>query len=89
LICSEKFEPRIAARYLGGILEFPSFWDQEFHTNHKTVTRKLFERVGQLIEDLDVSSIPPTKAAATNVPVDLDRQGIDLLASALLGGVRF
>jgi hypothetical protein len=79
----------MAVRYLGGILEFPSFWDQEFHTNHETVTNKLFERVGRLVGDLDVTSIPPTRAAPSKICADFDLQGTDLLAFALMRGVSF
>jgi hypothetical protein len=79
----------MAVRYLGGILEFPSFWDQEFHANHETVTNKLFEKVGQLINDLDVTSISPTRDAPNKIRVDFDLQGTDLLAFALMRGISF
>ena len=82
---SDKFEPWIAIRYLGGILESPSFWEQDPHSNHQTVTKKLFERVRQLVEDLDIERWAITDVALRVIRGDV--QGIDILVSALLNGV--
>jgi hypothetical protein len=84
-ITSDKFEPWIAIRYLGGILESPSFWEQEPHSNHRAVTKKLFKRVRQVVEDLDVERWAITDVALRVIRGDV--QGIDILVSALLNGV--
>jgi hypothetical protein len=83
---SDKFEPWIAIRYLGGILDSPSFWIQRCHPTYHNVTKKLFERGRQLVEDVDVECWVTTNVALGEIHRDV--QGIDLFTSALLNGVR-
>jgi hypothetical protein len=85
-VSSDTFEPWIAVRYLGGILESRSFWTQHPHYNHQIVTKKIFKRVKQLVEDLDVESWAITHLVLRGIRGDV--QGIDILTSALLNGVR-
>ena len=80
----EKYEQLLAIRYLGGILELPSFRDWNTHqldANHGATLHKLFELVGQLIQDIEVES-PPTDDALKDVRADLE--GVDILAAALV-----
>jgi hypothetical protein len=81
---SDEFEPWIAIRYLGGILASRSFWIQQPHSNHKIVTKKLFQRVTQLVEDMDMERWAETDMRE----IRGDIEGIDILTSALLNGVK-
>jgi hypothetical protein len=83
---SDEYEPWIAIRYLGRILESPSFWIQQPHSNHQIVSKKLFRRVRQLVEDLDVECWALTHVALRKIRGDI--QGVDGLTAALLDGVR-
>jgi hypothetical protein len=84
---SRIVESWIAIRYLGRILECPTFWTQPSHDNHRGVTKKLVRRVTQLVEDLDLEY--PT-ATSNDLPMAprADMQGIDTIASALLEGAK-
>jgi hypothetical protein len=84
---SDKFEPCVAIRYLGGILESSSFWHQECHYNHEVVTVKLFGRVRQLVEDMDMEGWAKMDVAFQLREFHGDVQGIDYLVAALLNGV--
>jgi hypothetical protein len=83
---SDRLEKSIAIRYLGGILGWSSFWARQAHDNYQIVVKKLFSRVVQLTEDLGVDCIPAIKNACKEIRADT--QGIDLVAAALLNGVR-
>jgi hypothetical protein len=85
LIKSDDFEPWIAIRYLGRILESHSFWYQKPHSNHQTATKKLFKRVTQLVEDVDIESWAKTDILLRNIRGDVE--GIDMVTCALLKGV--
>jgi hypothetical protein len=80
---SDEFEPWIAIRYLGTILESSYFWVQEPHSNHQAVCQRLFQRARKLVEDLDVEH-----SVITQEEFRGDVQGIDILTSALLKGAR-
>ena len=84
---SDKFEPWVAIRYLGGILETPSFWHQECHYNHKAVTEMLFGRVRQLVEDMDMEGWAKMDNTLRLRVFLGDVQGIDELVAVLLNGV--
>ena len=81
---SEKFESRLAIRYLGGVLELPTFWVQQPDRNTQTVAKKLFDRVRQLVEDADVERPSVTNDNLQEIRADVE--GTDILASALLNG---
>ena len=81
---SDELESRVAIRYLGGILQLPSFWVQSSHDNHQAVVRKAVERTNQLIEDLDLQYV----TRASEITHRADVQGIDTIASALLKGAK-
>jgi hypothetical protein len=83
---SEKYEPWIAIRYLGAVLESSSFWVQQSHHIHQSVTKKLFERVRQLVEDLDVKGWATTDVALRRIRGDV--QGVDIITFALLNGLK-
>jgi hypothetical protein len=85
-LVSDKFEPRIAIRYLGGILELPTFWSQDPHDNQRTVARKLFFRLKQLIADQDVEYMLEPSESLGEIRADM--QGVDIIATAFLDGVR-
>jgi hypothetical protein len=82
---SDEFEPWIAIRYLSGILASRSFWIQQPHSNHKIVTKKLFQRGKQLIEDMDIECWAKTDILLRKICGDVE--GIDILTCALLKGV--
>jgi hypothetical protein len=75
-------------RYLGGILELPSFWSKTQATrDHQIIAGKLFAKVRQLVKDVDVES-PTCVTTVALKEVRADMQGIDILACALLSGTR-
>jgi hypothetical protein len=84
---SDKFEPWVAIRYLGNILDSPSFWQQDPHSNHEVVTVKLFRRVRQLVEDMDMEEWARTDTTLRLRVFHGDVKGIDDLVAALLNGV--
>jgi hypothetical protein len=85
-LVSDRFEPRIAIRYLGGILELPTFWSQDPHDNQRMVARKLFVRLKQLVADQDVEYM--LEPSETLGEIRADMQGVDIMATAFLDGVR-
>ena len=82
----DKFEPRLAIRYLGRILEIPFFWVQPSHGNYHIVLKRLFQRVRQLVEDLDVERTLTIDDGLRQVRMDV--HGVDIIASALLNGAK-
>ena len=81
---SEMFEPRIAIRYLGRILECPAFWTQISHSNHWFVTKKVVQWVKQLVEDLDLEHATVINVLLVVSKTDLE--GTDIIMSAVLEG---
>jgi hypothetical protein len=83
--CSESHIPSklIAIRYIGGILELPTFWNDSNYHLQRNVVKKLCGRTIQLIEDIDVDSLDVQYT---------DKQmssAIDSLADAILVGVQY
>ncbi|KAJ6542487.1 hypothetical protein DFH09DRAFT_1089042 [Mycena vulgaris] len=78
------FSQSIAVRYLGGILELPSFWVQT-GALHRTVVHKLLARALLSLRDLGVESAGPADSAAG---VLSDIEGTDILCEALLAGIQ-
>ncbi|KAJ6605597.1 hypothetical protein DFH09DRAFT_204846 [Mycena vulgaris] len=77
------FSHQIAIRYLGGILELPSFWLQA-GALHRTVVQKILARALLLLKDLGVDS--PALDNSTAGVLDID--GTDILCDALLQGIQ-
>ncbi|KAJ7284481.1 hypothetical protein C8J57DRAFT_1669582 [Mycena rebaudengoi] len=77
-----KFSKHMAVRYLGGILELPSFWIQE-GTIHEAVVKKIYCRTTGILQDLGIDS-----AEGEDGGVLADHDGIDILCEALLTGTR-
>ncbi|KAJ7273163.1 caspase domain-containing protein [Mycena rebaudengoi] len=77
-----KFSKHIAVRYLGGILELPSFWIQE-GAIHEAVVKKIYRRTTGILQDLGIDS-----AEGEDSGVLADHDGIDTLCAALLTGTR-
>lgn len=80
------FPRLIAVRYLGGILEMPTFWvyDRERYPLHSVVAQKLIRGTMQLIEDLITAS---SDVIEIDQNAECDTEGIDLLAESTLVGV--
>ncbi|KAJ7828716.1 hypothetical protein B0H13DRAFT_296706 [Mycena leptocephala] len=72
----------LAQRYLAGVLELPSFW-QESRAIHITVVRKILDRVTRVLNDLSLDS----DSDEGRDGILFDHEGIDSLASAILVGV--
>ena len=75
----------MAIRYLGGILEGPTFWDDDHHQVQCVAVKKLCIKVVELIEDTgigscDVEEMPDQLAL-------LDLPGIDILSHSILVGI--
>jgi hypothetical protein len=78
----------IAIRYLGGILELPTFWVERNYQLHRSVAERLFKRTGEILKDIGVDSSIEFDESMTEVSSDSDTEGIDLLVDAILAGVQ-
>jgi hypothetical protein len=84
LIRSETvFSKPIAVRYIGGILELPTFWVGINYKYQGAVVKNLCKRVHCLIQDIDIDSLD---GLDVNKKISLDTEGIDMLADAILAG---
>ncbi|KAJ7833767.1 hypothetical protein B0H14DRAFT_3710244 [Mycena olivaceomarginata] len=72
----------LCIQYLAGVLDLPRFW-QNLGSAHSQVADKLCCRMVQVLKDIGVDI--PTLGLIEEAPVDYD--GVDLLATALLGGL--
>ncbi|KAJ7459356.1 G-protein alpha subunit-domain-containing protein [Mycena latifolia] len=81
---TSSFSGHIAIRYLGGILELPSFWGQT-GTLFRSVVQKLLARAELLLKDLGVDS-PGADDSTTRVQSDIE--GIDIFCEVLLAGIQ-
>lgn len=84
--CGEvsDFSRLVAVRYLGGILELSTFWDNDIDERLLSVVDKLCEGIIHLIEDIDIDSDDP---AVIDRRASADMEGIDIFACAVLAGV--
>ncbi|KAJ7115338.1 hypothetical protein C8R44DRAFT_880646 [Mycena epipterygia] len=80
--CS-PFSTFIAIRYLGGILELPSFWFQT-GSIYEAVIRKLFSTLAVLLKDMGVDSMDVSDSTDT---MRSDPEGLDILSEAVLVGL--
>ncbi|KAF7300938.1 hypothetical protein MIND_00656700 [Mycena indigotica] len=69
-------------RYIGGILELPSFWLQSGQL-FDTVLRKIAHAMSQILRDLDVEQASDN----TTELVFADLDGLDIVLSAFLSGI--
>ncbi|KAJ7254268.1 hypothetical protein C8J57DRAFT_1236980 [Mycena rebaudengoi] len=89
LVASESdglspFSRHISIRYLGGILELPSFWQQSGLV-YEAVLGKVIAQISDLLKDLGIDSL------SDNFDIDTrstDTEGIDILCAAVLTGVQ-
>lgn len=73
----------IAIRYLGGILELPTFWLQENYDYHQSFAGKLFQTTRKCLEDIGIGcnhQLDPTTEKIS------DSESIDTLAYSLVVG---
>lgn len=78
-----RFASLISVRYLGGILELPSFWLQN-GVVFQAVVGKILLRVIILLRDLGVDSLGDSEHLGS----DSDTEGVDILCTAVLAGVQ-
>ncbi|KAF7369323.1 hypothetical protein MVEN_00260600 [Mycena venus] len=76
-----RFSSHISIRYLGGILELPSFWLQTGPI-FEVVVRKILLRMVLLFKDLGLDSLEECEDKSS------DTEGIDILCEAVLDGVQ-
>ncbi|KAF7333007.1 High osmolarity signaling protein SHO1 [Mycena venus] len=76
-----NFSPFIAIRYLGGILELPSFWLQR-GTIYEATINKIAAKTVLFLKDIGVDS------SEEEAMWPMDVEGIDTLCTALLKGVK-
>ena len=76
---------KLLTRYLSGILEMPTFWDDSRYKDQCVTVKKLCMRVVELIEDTGLTSDNIENETGQLASMDLD--GIDLLADSILAGV--
>jgi hypothetical protein len=79
------FSRAVAIRYLGGILEMPTFWANERYQRHSDVVRKLVKGAIQLMEDLMIDTPNGVEMDQT---AESDTEGVDLLAESILVGIQ-
>ncbi|KAJ7190179.1 hypothetical protein GGX14DRAFT_606401 [Mycena pura] len=79
-----KYTSPIAVRYLGGILQLPSFWDQS-GAIFESVIQKLCARAVLLLEDLAIDSPEPQEFT---MDMPSDTEGVDILCESLLHGIQ-
>ncbi|KAJ7937059.1 hypothetical protein B0H13DRAFT_2648967, partial [Mycena leptocephala] len=82
---SQGLSKFIAIRYLGGILELPSFWLQTGPI-FRGVFKKILSKLALLLKDLGVDSLDPT-FDHTQGPGAGDSEGIEILSEAVLAGL--
>ena len=75
----------LAIRYLGEILEAPTFWDDDHHQVQCVALKRLCSKLVELIEDTginirEIEEVPDKLAR-------LDLLGIDILSHSILVGV--
>ena len=83
---SDKFERSLAVRYLGGILQLPTFWNEQPGSNHQLVLGKIFKRVVELTEDANITSDLAMNPSWNEARADM--RGLDIIASAVLNGAQ-
>ena len=76
---------KLLTRYLSGILEMPTFWEDSRYKDQCVTVKKLCMRVVELIEDTGLTSDDLENEPGQLASMDLD--GIDLLADSILAGV--
>ena len=76
---------KLLTRYLSGILEMPTFWEDARYKDQCVTVKKLCMRVVELIEDTGLTSDNLENEPGQLASMDLD--GIDLLADSILAGV--
>ncbi|KAJ7824288.1 hypothetical protein B0H14DRAFT_1302083 [Mycena olivaceomarginata] len=79
---ASKYTSAICLRYLAGVLNLPGFW-QNLGCTHAQVAHKLCCRMVCVLKDIGVDI--PSLGLIEEAPVDYD--GVDLLATTLLGGL--
>ena len=76
---------QLAARYLSGILEMPTFWEDAQYKDQCFAVKILCTRAVEFIEDTGLTSDTLENEPGQLASMDLD--GIDLLADSILAGV--
>ncbi|KAJ7708328.1 hypothetical protein B0H17DRAFT_1032215 [Mycena rosella] len=75
----------LAIRYLGGILELPSFWSDTGDATDRII-EKICSKVLVILQDLGLDS--PREDEAQVNPSIFDYSGVDLLADTLVEGIQ-
>ena len=76
---------KLLTRYLSGILEMPTFWEDAQYKDQCFAVEKLCMRMVELIKDTGLTSDDLENEPGQLASMDLD--GIDLLADSILAGV--
>lgn len=76
----------MAIRYLGGILEAPTFWDDDHPQVQCVAVKKLCSKLVELIEDTGIGSREVEEVPGQLARLDLP--GIDLLSDSILVGIQ-
>ena len=76
---------QLATRYLSGILEMPTFWEDAQYKDQCFAVKMLCTRAVELIEDTGLASDNLENEPGQLASMDLG--GIDLLANSILAGV--
>ncbi|KAJ7608339.1 hypothetical protein FB45DRAFT_386126 [Roridomyces roridus] len=79
-----KFSRLLAIRYLGGVLQLPSFWRQTGRI-YWSVLSKLLQQITILLKDLGVDVAQQREILMGAVQADIE--GIDILCEAVLLGI--
>jgi hypothetical protein len=77
------FSRLISIRYLGGLLEYPSFWGQT-GSMFEAIVRKILLGTSTILKDLGVDSFEIDDGSE----VTSDTEGVDILCESILLGVQ-
>ncbi|KAF7324189.1 hypothetical protein MKEN_00641800 [Mycena kentingensis (nom. inval.)] len=84
-----SFAASLAVRYLGGILELPSFWSKSQSARWTEILSKLVRRLTEILEEfgLELACPPHRLHDFATRGVTCDAEGVDVFAAAMLRGV--
>lgn len=74
-----------AIRYLGGVLELPTFWSKQYYPLQRFAATRLFSRTVELIEDLNMEGESPEHETDVD---SADIEGLDMLSTSILVGTK-
>jgi hypothetical protein len=75
-------------RYLGGILEFPTFWEEDSYEIHKLTAIKLLQKLSSSTKEIGVDSGLRYDEEKGEDESFSDTEGLELIIGSMLLGVK-